>query len=78
MAAVNELYKEHELLKREGKVPEAIAKLEELLQQDPKHVLTHNVHGFARYVSGVSGNATLPSKSGRNAYNGGIDRNRSL
>jgi hypothetical protein len=44
----------------------------------PKHVLTHNVRGFARYVSGVSRNATLPSKSGRNPYNGGIDRNRSL
>jgi tetratricopeptide (TPR) repeat protein len=41
MPTVNELYKEHELLKREGKNDEAIAKLEELLKQDEKHVLAH-------------------------------------
>ena len=41
MASVNELYKEHEQLKREGKNEEAIAKLEELLKQDEKHVLSH-------------------------------------
>ena len=41
MPTVNELYKEHEQLKREGNLPEAIAKLEELLKQDEKHVLTH-------------------------------------
>lgn len=41
MATVNELYKEHEQLKRDGKLAEAIAKLEELLGQDEKHVLTH-------------------------------------
>jgi Tfp pilus assembly protein PilF len=41
MATVNELYKEHEQLKRDGKHEEAIAKLEELLKQDEKHVLAH-------------------------------------
>jgi tetratricopeptide (TPR) repeat protein len=41
MPTVNELYKEHEQLKREGKTEEAIAKLEELLKQDEKHVLAH-------------------------------------
>src|SRR5947208_15061556 len=41
MATVNELYKEHEQLKRDGKIEEAIARLEELLKQDDKHVLSH-------------------------------------
>jgi len=41
MSTVNELYKEHEALKREGKNEEAIAKLEALLQQDDKHVMSH-------------------------------------
>ena len=41
MPTVNELYKAHEQLKREGKTDEAIAKLEELLQQDNQHVLSH-------------------------------------
>ncbi len=41
MATVNELYKEHEQLKRDGNFQEAIAKLEELLKQDEKHVLAH-------------------------------------
>ena len=41
MPTVNELYKAHEQLKREGKTDEAIAKLEELLKQDEKHVLSH-------------------------------------
>ncbi len=41
MATVNELYKEHEQLKRDGNNDQAIAKLEELLQQDEKHVLAH-------------------------------------
>jgi tetratricopeptide (TPR) repeat protein len=41
MPSVNELYKEHEQLKREGKIEEAIARLEEALQQDEKHVLSH-------------------------------------
>lgn len=36
-----ELYKQHEQLKREGKNDEAIAKLEEILKQDEKHVLSH-------------------------------------
>src|SRR6476646_3120239 len=41
MATVNELYKEHEQLKRQGENEEAIARLEELLKQDDKHVLAH-------------------------------------
>ena len=41
MPTVNELYKEHEQLKRDGKIDEAIGKLEELLKQDEKHVLAH-------------------------------------
>jgi Tfp pilus assembly protein PilF len=41
MPTVNELYKAHEQLKRDGKNEEAIAKLEELLQQDDTHVLSH-------------------------------------
>ena len=41
MSTVNELYKAHEQLKREGKNDEAITKLEELLKQDEKHVLAH-------------------------------------
>lgn len=41
MPTVNELYKEHEQLKREGKHDEAIGKLEELLKLDEKHVLAH-------------------------------------
>jgi tetratricopeptide (TPR) repeat protein len=40
MPTVNELYKEHETLKRDGKLDEAIARLEELLKQDEKHVLS--------------------------------------
>jgi tetratricopeptide (TPR) repeat protein len=41
MPTVNELYKAHEQLKRDGKNDEAIGKLEELLKQDEKHVLSH-------------------------------------
>jgi Tfp pilus assembly protein PilF len=41
MPTTTELYKEHEQLKREGKNDEAIAKLEEILKQDEKHVLAH-------------------------------------
>jgi tetratricopeptide (TPR) repeat protein len=41
MPTVNELYKEHEQLKREGKLDQAITTLEELLKQDDKHVLSH-------------------------------------
>jgi Tfp pilus assembly protein PilF len=41
MSNINELYKAHEQLKREGKTEEAIGKLEELLKQDDKHVLAH-------------------------------------
>lgn len=41
MPTTSELYKQHEQLKREGKNDEAIAKLDELLQQNDKHVLAH-------------------------------------
>jgi Tfp pilus assembly protein PilF len=41
MPTVNELYKEFEQLKRAAKFDEAIAKLQELLKQDEKHVLSH-------------------------------------
>jgi tetratricopeptide (TPR) repeat protein len=41
MSTVSELYKAHEQLKRDGKFPEAIASLEEVLKQDEKHVLSH-------------------------------------
>ncbi len=41
MPTVTELFKEGETLKRENKLDEAIAKFEELLQQDEKHVLSH-------------------------------------
>jgi Tfp pilus assembly protein PilF len=41
MPTVNELYKQHEELKREGKYDEAIDKLLELLKQDERHVLAH-------------------------------------
>jgi len=41
MPTVNELYKAHEQLKRDGNNEAAIAKLEEVLQQDDKHVLSH-------------------------------------
>jgi Tfp pilus assembly protein PilF len=41
MPTVNELYKQHEQLKRDGKLDEAIGTLQELLTQDEKHVLSH-------------------------------------
>ena len=41
MATVNELYKEHEQLKRDCNNEAAISKLEELLKQDERHVLAH-------------------------------------
>ena len=41
MPTVHELYKEHEALKREGKLEEAAAKLQEGLAVDDKHVLSH-------------------------------------
>ena len=41
MPTINDLYKEHEQLKREGKIEEAVAKLEEGLKLDDKHVLSH-------------------------------------
>jgi Tfp pilus assembly protein PilF len=41
MPTVHELYKQHELLKREGKIEEAVATLEEALKADDKHVLSH-------------------------------------
>jgi tetratricopeptide (TPR) repeat protein len=41
MPTVNELYKQHEQLKRDGKNEEAAAKLEEALAADNTHVLAH-------------------------------------
>jgi tetratricopeptide (TPR) repeat protein len=41
MPTVHELYKEHEALKREGDLEGAVAKLEEGLKVDDKHVLSH-------------------------------------
>ncbi len=41
MSNVDELYKQSEQLRREGKAVEASAKLAELLQLDPTHVLAH-------------------------------------
>jgi predicted Zn-dependent protease len=39
MASVDELYKQSEQLRREGKLTEAAEKLNELLQAEPEHVL---------------------------------------
>ena len=41
MAAVSEMYQEAEKLKDEGKLEEAITKLQEVLTQDENHVLSH-------------------------------------
>ena len=41
MPTVNELYKAHEQLKRDGDLEGAAGQLEELLKQDEKHVLAH-------------------------------------
>jgi Flp pilus assembly protein TadD len=41
MPTVDELYKESEQFRREGKHEEAIARLEELQKQDEGHVLSH-------------------------------------
>jgi Flp pilus assembly protein TadD len=41
MPTVHEFYKQHEDLKREGKLEEAAAKLQEGLAVDDKHVLSH-------------------------------------
>jgi tetratricopeptide (TPR) repeat protein len=41
MPTVNELYKQSEQQKRDGNLDAAIATLEQLLQQDEKHVLSH-------------------------------------
>ena len=41
MSNVDELYKQSEQFRREGKNEEAIAKLQELQQQDENHVLSH-------------------------------------
>ena len=41
MSDVNQMYNEAEQLKDEGKLNEAIAKLDELLKQDESHVLSH-------------------------------------
>lgn len=41
MPTVNELYKQHEELKRQSNFEASIPPLLELLKQDPKHVLSH-------------------------------------
>jgi Flp pilus assembly protein TadD len=41
MPTVHEFYKQHEELKREGKLEDAVAKLQEGLAVDDKHVLSH-------------------------------------
>ncbi len=42
MPTPNELYSEASKLKNAGKLPEAVAQLEEILKIDPNHVLTHS------------------------------------
>ena len=41
MAEINDLYREAEKLKDEGKLDESIAKLQEILTRDESHVLAH-------------------------------------
>ena len=41
MSEVNQLYSEADQLKDQGKLPEAIDRLHELLKLDPDHVLSH-------------------------------------
>lgn len=41
MATINEKYQEAETLKDEGKLDESIARLKEILEEDPKHILSH-------------------------------------
>ncbi len=41
MSDVNEMYNQAEKLKDEGKNDDAIALLQQLLESDPKHVLSH-------------------------------------
>ena len=41
MASPEELYREHEHLKDDGRLEEAVAKLEEILAQDPGYALAH-------------------------------------
>jgi tetratricopeptide (TPR) repeat protein len=45
MATIDELYDEADKLKDEGKLPEAIAKLQELLGQDDAYALAHSALG---------------------------------
>lgn len=42
MPTPNELYSAASKLKNEGKLPEAVTQLEEILTIDPNHVLTHS------------------------------------
>jgi len=42
MATAEELYDQATALKHAGKLDEAVAKLEEILQADPNHVLAHS------------------------------------
>ena len=41
MSSAEELYREHEQLKDEGRLEEATAKLEQILAQDPNYALAH-------------------------------------
>ena len=41
MSDVDQLYNDAEQLKDQGKLPEAIQRLNDLLQLDPNHVLSH-------------------------------------
>ncbi|HLJ10533.1 MAG TPA: tetratricopeptide repeat protein [Planctomycetaceae bacterium] len=45
MSTPEELYDEASKLKNAGKLPEAVAKLEEILKIAPEHVLTHSALG---------------------------------
>ena len=49
MSTKEELYDEADKLKEEGKLEEAVAKLELCLQMDPNYVLAH--HALARFCS---------------------------
>ena len=41
MASPEELYRQHEQLKDDGRPEDAVAKLEEILAQDPSYALAH-------------------------------------
>ncbi|QGJ68475.1 Tetratricopeptide repeat-containing protein [Planctomycetales bacterium 10988] len=51
MAEADKLYDEADELKEEGKLEEAVAKIEEALKIDPDHVLCH--YAMAKYQSNL-------------------------